>query len=82
VRVHEMRDMAPEDLQASIVDTRKEIVELRFQLAARKLESPAKLRQARQRLSRLMTIQSEKARGASAGKTEKKPVAAKAAAAK
>lgn len=61
MRVHEMKEMSPEDLQASIIDTRKELVQLRFQLAARKLESPAKLRQARQKLSRLITIQHQKA---------------------
>ncbi len=60
MRIHEMRDLSADDLKARIVDTRREIVELRFQLGARKLESPAKLRQARQRLSRLLTIQTEK----------------------
>lgn len=61
MRVHEMRDLAAEDFAGQIADTRKEIVELRFQLAARKLENPARLRQARKRLARLLTIQSEKA---------------------
>lgn len=62
MRVREIRDLTSEELLARIGDTRREIVDLRFQLATRKLESPAKLRQARQRLSRLLTIQTEKNR--------------------
>ena len=57
-----MRDLGPNDLTATITDTRKEIVELRFKLACRKLESSAKLKSAKQRLSRLLTIQTEKNR--------------------
>lgn len=63
MRVHEIRELAKEDFSTQISDTRKEIVELRFQLAARKLENPAKLRAARKRLARLLTIQSENEKG-------------------
>lgn len=62
MRTHEIREMSGEDVNTRINDTRREIVELRFQLAARKLESTAKLRQARRRLARLLTIQSEKSK--------------------
>lgn len=62
MRVREMRELSAEDISARIDETRKEIVELRFQLAARKLESPARLRQSRKRLSQLLTVQSERAR--------------------
>ena len=62
MRTHEMRALPVEDLEAQIKDMRREVVSLRFQLAARKLESPAKLRLARKNLSRLLTIQSEVAR--------------------
>jgi ribosomal protein L29 len=59
MKVREMRDLSPEDVNAAINDTRKEMVELRFQMAAHKLESPARLRLARRQLSRLLTIQTE-----------------------
>ena len=60
MRVHEIRELHPEDLTTQISDARKQIVELRFQLAARKLENPSTLRVARKHLARLLTIQAEK----------------------
>lgn len=60
MKVKEARELKMEEIQARIDETRKQIVELRFQLAVRKLESPAKLRTARKTLARLLTIQSEK----------------------
>ena len=60
MRVHEMRELAPENMNGQILDARKEIVQLRFELAARKLENTGKLREARKRLARLLTIQTEK----------------------
>ncbi|MBK9204769.1 MAG: 50S ribosomal protein L29 [Candidatus Obscuribacter sp.] len=38
----------------------KSIVEMRFQMAMRKLENPAKLRVTRKQLAQLLTIQTEK----------------------
>ncbi|MBY0356932.1 MAG: 50S ribosomal protein L29 [Candidatus Obscuribacterales bacterium] len=63
MRVKEVRDLSAEELNAKVADTRKEIVELRFQLAGRKLENPAAIRVARKRLSRLLTIQTERELG-------------------
>jgi len=60
MRVREIRELNAEELQAKINDTRKQIVDLRFQLAMRKLESPAKVRNAKKHLARLLTIQTEK----------------------
>jgi large subunit ribosomal protein L29 len=59
MRVREIRELSSEELNTKIDDTRKELIELRFQLATRKLESPAKIRLAKQRLARLLTIQTE-----------------------
>ena len=59
MRTHEMRDLSAEDLAAQIQDNRKELVQLRFQLAARKLENTAKLSQVRKQLSRLITIEAQ-----------------------
>ena len=60
MKVRELRELNSEELQTKIVDARKQIVEMRFQLARRKLESPAKLRTARKTLAQLLTIQTEK----------------------
>jgi large subunit ribosomal protein L29 len=60
MRVKEIRELPTEDLKNKIDDTRKQLLEMRFQLATRKLDSPAKLRTARKTLARLLTIKSEK----------------------
>ena len=60
MKVREMRELQTEELQTRIDEMRKQIVELRFQLAVRKLDNPAKLRTARKTLARLLTIQTEK----------------------
>jgi large subunit ribosomal protein L29 len=65
MRVREMRELSGDELRTKIDDTRKEMIELRFQLATRKLENPAKLRLAKQRLSRLLTIQTESSKTSS-----------------
>lgn len=60
MKVKEIRELNNEEIISKIDDTRKSIVDLRFQLAMRKLESPAKLRTARKLLAQLLTIQNEK----------------------
>ena len=60
MKVKEIRELNHDEINAKVDDTRKSIVDLRFQLAMRKLESPAKLRTARKLLAQLLTIQSEK----------------------
>lgn len=60
MKVRELIDLNVEELQTKIVDQRKQIVDMRFQLAMRKLESPAKLRNAKKALARMLTIQSQK----------------------
>lgn len=55
----EIRALNGEELHAQISNTRKSIVEMRFALSMRKLESPAKLRTARKKLARLLTVQTE-----------------------
>jgi large subunit ribosomal protein L29 len=60
MKVRELIDLNVEELQTKIVDQRKQIVDMRFQLAMRKLESPAKLRTAKKTLARMLTIQTQK----------------------
>lgn len=63
MKVKEIREFSGEELTAKIAQARREIVDLRFQLAARKLESPSNLSKAKKRLARLLTIQTEKQLG-------------------
>jgi len=60
MKVKDIRELPSEELNGKIDDTRKQILEMRFQLATRKLDSPAKLRAAKKILARLLTIQTEK----------------------
>jgi large subunit ribosomal protein L29 len=60
MKVQDIRELSAEETQAHIADARKQIVELRFQLALRKLESPARLRSAKKLLARLLTIEHQK----------------------
>lgn len=60
MKVREIRELSHDEIRARIDDTRKSIVEMRFALAVRKLDSPAKLRTARKRLAQLLTVQTEK----------------------
>lgn len=60
MKLEDIRELSAEDLQTHISDARKTIVELRFQQALRKLESPARLRNAKKLLAQLLTIETEK----------------------
>jgi len=60
MRVKDIRELNADEVSARIDEARKEIVELRFQHALRKLENTAKISQVRKRLARLMTIGHEK----------------------
>jgi len=60
MKVQDIRELSAEETQAHIADARKQIVELRFQLALRKLESPARIRSAKKLLAQLLTIEHEK----------------------
>jgi len=61
MKLEDMRDLTADELKSHIGDARKQIVDLRFQQALRKLESPARLRNAKKHLAQLLTIESEKA---------------------
>ncbi|MBX9685560.1 MAG: 50S ribosomal protein L29 [Candidatus Obscuribacterales bacterium] len=63
MRVKEMRELSAEEIKAKIADTHKEIVQLRFELATRKLQNTAGIANARKRLARLLTIEKERELG-------------------
>ena len=62
MKASEIRELTAEEIKTRLLETNKEIVSLRFQFAARKLENVSKIAQAKRNLSRLLTIQSEKER--------------------
>ncbi len=63
MRVKEIRELSDEDLTGKIADTRREIVQMRFELATHKLQNTAGISQAKKRLARLLTIEAERKLG-------------------
>jgi large subunit ribosomal protein L29 len=54
--------MTAEDLAQRLVETRKELFNIRFQAATGALEDISRLRQTRREIARILTIQSELAK--------------------
>jgi|GEM_PF-472157 len=72
MKVSEMRDLSIDELNAQIDEARKTKLELRFQHALRKLESPAKMRHEKRKLAQLLTILTEKQNAGAKAKVEPK----------
>ena len=68
MKAQEIRDLAEKERQEKVSDLSQEIFNLRFQLAAGKIENPSRLKSLRRDIARIKTIQSE------AGKGTPKPV--------
>ncbi|OPZ91852.1 MAG: 50S ribosomal protein L29 [bacterium ADurb.Bin425] len=60
MKVKELRELSKEELTGRIDEARKSLVELRFQLAMRKLENPARIRTTKRELAQMLTIMTEK----------------------
>ena len=67
----ELREKTPEQLNQLIADTRRTLLDLRFQNASGELENTAGLREARRELARALTVARERR-----GETVDEPVAA------
>jgi len=63
MRVKEIRELTDDEIKSKISDTRREIVQLRFELAGRKLKNTASISNAKKRLARLLTITKERELG-------------------
>jgi large subunit ribosomal protein L29 len=62
LRARELRNLTAEDLAQRLVETRKELFNIRFQAATGALEDISRLRQTRREIARILTIQSELAK--------------------
>ncbi|WP_299425493.1 50S ribosomal protein L29 [uncultured Meiothermus sp.] len=83
----ELRKLPVSELQKRIQDTKKELMELRFQSSIGQLDKNHRMAQARREIARMMTVLGEKAKGIEvvsqaqarpASKAVKKPRAKKA----
>jgi large subunit ribosomal protein L29 len=63
MRARELRNLSADELATRLSDTRKELFNLRFQSATGALEDTTRLRHTRQEIARILTVQSEQAKG-------------------
>ena len=60
MKVKELREMSAEQLSAKLADLKKELFNLRFQLAINQLENPNRISEVRHDIARVMTLLREK----------------------
>jgi large subunit ribosomal protein L29 len=61
MKVSEIRELAPGEMQGKVDDLREELFNLRFQHGTGQLENPQKLKQMKRDIARLKTIMREAA---------------------
>ena len=59
MKASEVRDMTTQELENKLVDLKKELFALRFQLAVNQLDNPARLRAVKKDIARIKTIMRE-----------------------
>ncbi|MFQ6538931.1 MULTISPECIES: 50S ribosomal protein L29 [Aphanothece] len=62
--IADVRQLSDADVIAQINATRRELFDLRFQQATRRLEHPHRFKEARIKLAHLLTVQQERKRSA------------------
>ena len=62
MKARELRDLTDEELEEKMVETRKELFNLRFQSATGALENSARLRSAKREIARILTVKTERER--------------------
>ncbi len=62
MKAEEVRAMSPDQLKEELLKLKKEVFNLRFQMAAGQLENTARVRQARRDIARIKTIMREQSR--------------------
>jgi len=60
VKVKELREMDAKQLNAKLADLKKELFNLRFQLAINQLDNPHKIADVKHDIARVMTVLREK----------------------
>ena len=60
MKITEIKNMTVEELSAKLVELKKELFNLRFQLAVNQLENPHKITEVKRDIARVMTVLNEK----------------------
>ena len=58
-----LSDKSVEELRADLVDTKKELFNLRFQNATNQLDNTARIREVRKNIARLQTVMTQRTKG-------------------
>ena len=61
-KVAELRELADTDLETKLIEARRELFNLRFQLATGRLDNIARIPEVRREIARLLTLQGERSR--------------------
>jgi large subunit ribosomal protein L29 len=59
-KISELRDLTDQEIEAQIIEAKKQLFELRFQKGTRRLEKPHQFKHTRHRLAQLMTLERER----------------------
>jgi large subunit ribosomal protein L29 len=62
MKIHEVRALSTEAIEAELNDTREELMKLRFQMTSGELSDFTRLRQTRRSIARLSTVLNERLR--------------------
>lgn len=62
MRARDLRVLTDQELEEKMVETRKELFNLRFQSATGALENSARLRSAKREIARILTVTTERER--------------------
>ena len=60
--IEELKTLSVADLQAQLVDAKKELFNLRFQNATNQLDNTARITEVRKNIARIQTVLSEQAK--------------------
>ncbi len=60
MKAQELREMTVEELEAKLADLKKELFNLRFQLAVNQLDNPHRIADVKHDIARVMTVIREK----------------------
>ena len=58
----DLRTLAPEELNAKLVEAKKELFNLRFQNATKQLKNTGRIKEVRREIARIQTVMSETAK--------------------
>jgi large subunit ribosomal protein L29 len=59
-KISELRELSDQELSEQILEAKKQLFDLRFQQATRRLETPHLFKHTRHRLAQLMTVERER----------------------